>query len=97
MVTQSDLNRFLRLTPSARTTATRRTTSASSRTPKSSAWSRIYCSYGLLSSIFKWLTLALFAYVVTAFIVRADWVAWVLAAGIPALINEDRMVQAHRA
>jgi NRAMP (natural resistance-associated macrophage protein)-like metal ion transporter len=32
-----------------------------------------YCSYRLLSSIFKWLTLTLFAYVVTAFLVRPDW------------------------
>jgi NRAMP (natural resistance-associated macrophage protein)-like metal ion transporter len=34
---------------------------------------QIYCSYRLLSSIFKWLALSLFAYVVTAFIVRPDW------------------------
>jgi NRAMP (natural resistance-associated macrophage protein)-like metal ion transporter len=32
-----------------------------------------YCSYRLLSGIFKWLTLALFAYVITAFLVRPDW------------------------
>ena len=32
-----------------------------------------FCSYRLLTNIFKWLTLALFAYVVTAFLVRPDW------------------------
>jgi NRAMP (natural resistance-associated macrophage protein)-like metal ion transporter len=32
-----------------------------------------YCSYRLLSDIFKWLTLALFAYLITAFLVRPDW------------------------
>jgi NRAMP (natural resistance-associated macrophage protein)-like metal ion transporter len=34
---------------------------------------QIYCSYDLLSSIFKWLALTLFAYVVTAFVVHPDW------------------------
>jgi len=34
---------------------------------------QIYFSYRLLSRIFKWLTLALFAYVVTAFIVHPAW------------------------
>jgi NRAMP (natural resistance-associated macrophage protein)-like metal ion transporter len=32
-----------------------------------------YCSYRLLSSVLKWLALALFAYVVTAFLVHPDW------------------------
>ena len=32
-----------------------------------------YCSYALLSRVLKWLALALFAYVVTAFLVRPDW------------------------
>ena len=32
-----------------------------------------YCSYALLSRVLKWLTLALLAYVVTAFLVRPDW------------------------
>ncbi|MFN2528128.1 MAG: NRAMP family divalent metal transporter [Candidatus Baltobacteraceae bacterium] len=34
---------------------------------------QIYFSYRLLSKIFKWLTLALFAYVITAFIVHPHW------------------------
>lgn len=34
---------------------------------------QIYFSYRVLSKIFKWLTLALFAYVITAFIVHPDW------------------------
>lgn len=34
---------------------------------------QIFFSYRLLSKIFKWLTLALFAYVITAFIVHPDW------------------------
>jgi NRAMP (natural resistance-associated macrophage protein)-like metal ion transporter len=32
-----------------------------------------YCSYELLSRVLKWLALALFAYVITAFLVRPDW------------------------
>ena len=32
-----------------------------------------YCSYALLSRVLKWLALALFAYVMTAFLVRPDW------------------------
>jgi len=34
---------------------------------------QIYFSYRVLSKIFKWLTLALFAYVITAFVVHPDW------------------------
>jgi NRAMP (natural resistance-associated macrophage protein)-like metal ion transporter len=34
---------------------------------------QIFLSYRLLSQIFKWLTLALFAYVITAFIVHPNW------------------------
>jgi len=34
---------------------------------------QIYCSYEVLSNIFKWLALSLFAYVVTAFVVHPDW------------------------
>jgi NRAMP (natural resistance-associated macrophage protein)-like metal ion transporter len=32
-----------------------------------------FCSYKMLSRVLKWLTLALLAYVVTAFLVRPDW------------------------
>ena len=35
--------------------------------------SQIFFSYGRLSSIFKWLTLSLFAYIVTAFVVHPNW------------------------
>jgi NRAMP (natural resistance-associated macrophage protein)-like metal ion transporter len=34
---------------------------------------QIWCSYALISRIFKWLTLALFAYVATAFVVHPPW------------------------
>ncbi|GAC1655513.1 MAG: divalent metal cation transporter [Vulcanimicrobiaceae bacterium] len=34
---------------------------------------QIYFSYRLLSKIFKWLTLALFAYIITAFVVHPNW------------------------
>ncbi len=34
-----------------------------------------WLSYGLISQLFKWLTLALFAYIVTAFIVHPPWLA----------------------
>lgn len=36
---------------------------------------QIWCSYRLISRIFKWLTLSLFAYVVTAFVVHPPWTA----------------------
>lgn len=34
---------------------------------------QVYCSYSMICAILKYLTLALFAYVVTAFIVHPDW------------------------
>ncbi len=34
-----------------------------------------YCSYKLLCSILKYLAMALFAYIITAFLVRPDWLA----------------------
>src|ERR1039458_4352161 len=33
----------------------------------------IWTSYSLIARVFKWLTLVLFAYVVTAFLARPDW------------------------
>jgi len=35
----------------------------------------IWTSYNLIARVFKWLTLVLFAYVVTAFLARPDWTA----------------------
>jgi NRAMP (natural resistance-associated macrophage protein)-like metal ion transporter len=35
----------------------------------------IWTSYNLIARVFKWLTLVLFAYVVTAFLARPDWAA----------------------
>ena len=35
----------------------------------------IWTSYSLIARIFKWLTVVLFAYVVTAFLARPDWAA----------------------
>ena len=42
-----------------------------------------YCSYELLSRVLKWLALALFAYVVTAFLVKPDWIDILRHAVIP--------------
>lgn len=44
---------------------------------------QIYLSYRLLSQIFKWLTLALFAYVITAFVVHPNWLDVLKHAVIP--------------
>ena len=35
----------------------------------------VWTSYNLIARIFKWLTLVLFAYVITAFLARPDWVS----------------------
>ncbi len=35
----------------------------------------VWTSYNLIARVFKWLTLVLFAYVITAFLARPDWVA----------------------
>src|SRR6202162_4368475 len=35
----------------------------------------IWTSYNLIARVFKWLALVLFAYVITAFLARPDWVA----------------------
>ena len=43
----------------------------------------IFLSYRLLSRIFKWLTVTLFAYIVTAFIVRPNWLDVLRHAVIP--------------
>jgi Mn2+/Fe2+ NRAMP family transporter len=42
-----------------------------------------FCSYELLSRVLKWLALALFAYVVTAFLVRPDWLDILRHAVVP--------------
>ena len=42
-----------------------------------------YCSYELLTRVLKWLALALFAYVATAFLVRPDWLDILRHAVIP--------------
>jgi NRAMP (natural resistance-associated macrophage protein)-like metal ion transporter len=41
------------------------------------------CSYRLLSSVLKWLAIALFAYVVTVFLVRPDWLDILKHAVVP--------------
>jgi NRAMP (natural resistance-associated macrophage protein)-like metal ion transporter len=45
----------------------------------------VWLAYGTLEKIFKWLTLALFAYVVTAFVVRPPWGHVLLAFAVPRL------------
>jgi NRAMP (natural resistance-associated macrophage protein)-like metal ion transporter len=57
------------------------------------AWAPVYAgvilsmlvitSYRTMARVFKWLTLVLFAYVITAFIVRADWSQVLRATFIP--------------
>ena len=42
-----------------------------------------YCSYRRLSSVLKWLAMALFAYVVTVFLVRPDWLDILKHAVVP--------------
>lgn len=44
---------------------------------------QFYCSYDRLSTIFKWLTLALFAYVITAFVVHPPWLLVLRHAVVP--------------
>src|SRR4051794_25777318 len=43
----------------------------------------LWSSYRFLARIFKWLTLVLFAYVVTAFLARPDWWAVLRATFVP--------------
>src|SRR5579872_1201522 len=45
----------------------------------------IWLAYATLAKIFKWLTLALFAYVVTAFVVHPPWGQVLLAFAVPHL------------
>jgi NRAMP (natural resistance-associated macrophage protein)-like metal ion transporter len=42
-----------------------------------------WTSYRLMARVFKWLTMVLFAYVITAFLVRPDWAAVARATVIP--------------
>jgi NRAMP (natural resistance-associated macrophage protein)-like metal ion transporter len=44
---------------------------------------QLWLSYALIARIFKWLTLSLFAYVVTAFVVRPPWPTVLLHFAIP--------------
>ncbi len=44
-----------------------------------------WLSYGAIAQFFKWLTLALFAYIVTAFIVRPPWFHVLLQFAVPRL------------
>ena len=50
---------------------------------------QILGSYRLIASIFKWLTLALFAYIASAFFAKPDWGA-VVAATIRSTVRLDR-------
>ncbi|MBV9149630.1 MAG: divalent metal cation transporter [Candidatus Eremiobacteraeota bacterium] len=45
--------------------------------------SQAWLSYGMIARIFKWLTLALFAYVVTAFVVHPAWLQVLVQFAIP--------------
>ena len=46
----------------------------------------IFSSYRLIAKIFKWLTLVLFSYILTAFLARADWGAALYATFIPQVL-----------
>ena len=43
----------------------------------------VFASYRMVASIFKWLTLVLFAYVITAFLIHPNWVPILKATFIP--------------
>jgi NRAMP (natural resistance-associated macrophage protein)-like metal ion transporter len=49
---------------------------------------QIWCSYRLIASIFKWLTLALFAYIASAFFARPDWSQVVHGTVVPTISFE---------
>jgi Mn2+/Fe2+ NRAMP family transporter len=51
---------------------------------------QIFCSYQLISRIFKWLTLTLFAYIIAAFLARPHW-GEVLKATIVPTIRFDHL------
>ena len=46
---------------------------------------QIFCSYNLISRIFKWLTLTLFAYIIAAFLARPHWGEVLKATVIPTI------------
>jgi Mn2+/Fe2+ NRAMP family transporter len=56
-------------------------------------WATVRLRYALIASVLKWLALVLFAYVVTAFMVGADWGA-VLRATVTPTIPRDRAAAA---
>lgn len=43
----------------------------------------LWTSYRMIARVFKWLTLVLFAYVITAFLARPDWLAVLRATFVP--------------
>jgi NRAMP (natural resistance-associated macrophage protein)-like metal ion transporter len=54
---------------------------------------QIFGSYRLLSSVFKWLTLALFAYILSAFLANPDWRAVASATLLPTFrFDRDHLV-----
>ncbi len=46
---------------------------------------QIFCSYNLISRVFKWLTLTLFAYIIAAFLARPHWGEVLKATVIPTI------------
>ncbi len=53
---------------------------------------QIWCTYRTINSIFKWLTLALFAYVASAFFARPDWHAALRFTLLPAVRSDSRFL-----
>jgi Mn2+/Fe2+ NRAMP family transporter len=53
----------------------------------------VRCRYAVIAAILKWLVLSLFAYVITAFLVRPDWPEVASATFVPALPQGHAMWQ----
>ena len=49
------------------------------------AWATVKCHYNQIACVLKWLALALFSYVIAAFVIRPDWKAVAHDSFIPAL------------
>ncbi len=52
--------------------------------------SQMWLSYGTIARIFKWLTLTLFAYVITAFVVRPPWPAVLSHFVVPHIVFDSK-------
>jgi NRAMP (natural resistance-associated macrophage protein)-like metal ion transporter len=53
---------------------------------------QVWCSYRLIASIFKWLTLALFAYIGSAFFARPDWSDVLRGTFVPTISSDPKFL-----